>query len=51
MEEKRRTLYPVVRDCKQKGLRTKLVRDRFFIENKLYDPSNDFEKRLVLFTL
>ena len=41
VEEKRRTLYPVVRDCKQKGLRTKLVRDRLFIENKLYDPSND----------
>jgi hypothetical protein len=37
VEEKRRTLYPVVRDCKQKGLRTKLVRDRLFIENKLYD--------------
>jgi hypothetical protein len=33
VEEKRRTLYPVVHDCKQKGLRTKLVRDRLFIEN------------------
>jgi hypothetical protein len=43
VEEKRRKLYPVVRDCKQKGLRIKLVRDRFFIENKVYYPSNDLK--------
>ena len=38
IEEKRRTLYPVLKDAKRHGQKVRMVRDRLFINNKEYKP-------------
>lgn len=37
VEDKRRQLYPIQRRCRQAGQRTKLVRDKLYVDGKLYE--------------
>ena len=37
IEERRKTLYPVMKAYRDRGHRTKLVRDRLYVDGKLYD--------------
>ena len=37
IEERRKTLYPVMKAYRNRGHRTKLVRDKLYIDGKLYD--------------
>jgi hypothetical protein len=41
IENRRRSLYPVMKEAKNRGKRVKLVRDRFFINNEEYVPEEE----------
>ncbi|KAK3086610.1 hypothetical protein FSP39_021025 [Pinctada imbricata] len=41
IEEKRRQLYPIARDLRRGGARTKMVRDKLYVDGKLYDPDDN----------
>ena len=39
IQERRKSLYPIMKEARDKGKRTVLVRDKLYINNKLYSPS------------
>ena len=48
IEEKRKQLYPVAKRFRQAGRKTKLVRDKLFVDGKLHDsnsPHNDTHRQ------
>lgn len=38
IKDKRRLLYPNTKTCRKAGQRTKIVKDKLFIDGKLYEP-------------
>lgn len=38
IEDKRRLLYPNTKTCRKAGQRTKIAKDKLFIDGKLYEP-------------
>lgn len=40
IEDRRRLLYPIQKRCRKAGQKTKLVRDKLFIDGKLYEPQD-----------
>lgn len=40
IKDKRRLLYPNTKTCRKAGQRTKIVKDKLFIDGKLYEPLN-----------
>ncbi|KAK3093596.1 hypothetical protein FSP39_017876 [Pinctada imbricata] len=43
IEEKRKQLYPIERDFRRDGARTKMVRDKLYVDGRLYIPEDDEE--------
>ena len=39
VQAKRKLLYPVMMDARKSGKKAVLVRDKLYINNKLYDPT------------
>ncbi|CAG2236170.1 unnamed protein product [Mytilus edulis] len=44
IEERRRKLYPVMKDAKRNGKRVSLIRDKLIIEGKVYYSKNNIEE-------
>ncbi|KAK3107532.1 hypothetical protein FSP39_016854 [Pinctada imbricata] len=43
IEEKRKQLYPIEREFRRDGARTKMVRDKLYVNGRLYIPEDDEE--------
>ena len=41
MEERRRELYPLMKQMRQEGRRVKLVRDKLIVDGRLYSADDD----------
>ena len=48
VEDRRRTLYPIMRQHKAHGANVKMVRDRLYINGQLYDPDEDYDSQSEL---
>ncbi|KAK3097448.1 hypothetical protein FSP39_009714 [Pinctada imbricata] len=46
MEDRRRKLFPVADQMRDRGHHVKIVRDKLFVDGELYDPSDDDEPEL-----
>ncbi|XP_063442600.1 uncharacterized protein LOC134722897 [Mytilus trossulus] len=44
LEERRRKLYPVMKDAKRNGKRVSLIRDKLIIDGKVYNSKNNIEE-------